>query len=182
MSGFDEIVEIAKTQKGYVATYQVPEVSSQLIAHHESAGNLERVARGIYRVEMMPTEEDEEFVIAYLWSRELGVISHESALSIHRMSDVLPRKTHVTLPPDEKPIRRQTPDWIVVHFGDVRSEDRQWSDVVPVTTPERTLIDVAADAIDPDLFDQALDQAKARGLVRSDFERRLIRELIMRRK
>lgn len=182
MSGFDEIVEIAKTQKGYVATYQVPEVSSQLISHHESAGNLERVARGIYRVEMMPTEEDEEFVIAYLWSRELGVISHETALSIHRMSDVLPGRTHVTLPSDEKPIRRQTPDWIAIHFGEVSGEDRQWFDVVPVTTPERTLIDVAADAIDPDLFDQALDQAKARGLVRSDFERRLIRELIMRRR
>ncbi len=182
MSEFSKIVEIAKSQKGFVATYQVPEVSPQLFAHHESAGNLERVARGIYRVEMMPTEEDEEFVIAYLWSREVAVISHESALSVHQMSDVLPRKTHITLPLEEKPIRRQTPDWITVHFGKVPGDDREWFGAVPVTTPERTLIDVAADAIDPNLFDQALDQAKARGLVQDDFERRLIRELIMRRR
>lgn len=182
MSGFDEIVEIAKIQKGYIATYQAPEVSSQLFAHHESAGNLERIVRGIYRVEMMPQEEDEEFVVAYLWSRESGVISHESALSIHQISDVLARKTHLTLPPKEKPIRRETPDWIEIHFGDVGTEDRQWYDVVPVTTPERTLIDVAADAIDPDLFERALDQAKERALVRPDFERHLIRELIMRRR
>lgn len=182
MSSFDKIVEIAKTQKGYVATYQAPEVSSQLFAHHESTGNLERIVRGIYRVDMMPPEEDEEFVVAYLWSRERGVISHESALSIYQISDVLPRKIHLTLPLEDKPIRRKTPDWIAIHFGEVGREDRQWYDVVPMTTPERTLIDVAADVIDPDTFDQALDQAKERGLVRPDFERRLIRELIMHRR
>lgn len=182
MSGFDQILEIAKTQKGYVATYQAPEVSSQLFAHHESAGNLERVSRGIYRVEMLPPEEDEELVIAYLWSRERGVISHESALSIYKISDVLPRRIHLTLPRDDKPVRREKPDWIAVHFGDVGEEDRQWYDVIPITTPERTLIDMATDVMDPDLFDRALAEAKEKGLVRPDFEGRLIRELIMQRR
>lgn len=182
MSGLDEILEIAKVQKGYVATYQAPEVSPQLFAHHESAGNLERVARGIYRVEMLPHAENEEFVIAYLWSRQRGVISHESALSIYQISDVLPKRTHVTLPWEDKPVRRAKPDWITVHFDEVGDDDRQWHDVIPITTPERTLIDMAADAVDPELFDRALTEAKKRGLVQPDFEARLIRELIMRRR
>jgi len=48
-------------------------------------------------------------------------------------------------------------------------------------TPSRTLIDVAADSIDPDVFYDALDQANDRNLVQDNFERALIRELILRR-
>lgn len=182
MTGFDQIVEIAKQQKGYVATFQLPEISPQLFAHHVSSGNLERVARGIYRITAFPNFDDEEFVVAYLWSKERGVLSHETALSVYQLSDVLPNQVHITLPRDEAPIRREMPEWITVHFGDITQEEQQWYDAVPVTTPARTLIDIAADSIDPDVFYDALDQARARDLVEDNFERSLIRELILRRR
>lgn len=178
--GYDEIVEVAKGQRGYVATYQIPDISTQLISHHVSSANLERVHHGIYRVTQFPVWEDEEFVIAYLWSREEGVISHTSALAIHELSDSLPSRVHITLPADEEPVRRQIPDRVEVHYADIPEGDRQWYGAVPVTTVHRTLIDIAVDAIDPDLFDQALSQAKERGLVPEDFERKVIRDLIMR--
>ena len=55
----EKIAEVAKSQKGYVATYQV-DVSDQLFRHHEQAGRLERALRGIYRVNYFPAEEDEQ--------------------------------------------------------------------------------------------------------------------------
>lgn len=183
MSGkFEDILELAKTQRGYVATYQLPAVSTQLVAHHVKSENLERIHHGIYRVTQFPVWDDEEFVVAYLWSKEEGVISHQTALSVHQLSDALPAKVHITLPADHEPVRRQIPPRVEVHYADVPEAERQWYGAVPVTTVERTLIDIAVDAIDPDLFEQALSEAKAQGLVPEDFERRVIRDLIMGRR
>jgi predicted transcriptional regulator of viral defense system len=110
MSGeFDKIIEVAKYQQGYFGTFQV-DVSPQLLKHHENAGRLERLRRGIYRVTQYPMGEDEEYIVAYLWSKEKGTLSHQTALALHDLSDVLPDKVHITLPPDEKPVRRQVPE------------------------------------------------------------------------
>jgi len=35
---------------------------------------------------------------AWLWSEQAGVISHQTALSLHGLSDVLPAQAHLTLP------------------------------------------------------------------------------------
>jgi len=180
MAAFDDIMDVAKYQKGYVATYQVPDVSSQIFVHHQNAKNLQRVLRGIYRAAVFPHEEGEEQIVAYLWSKERGVLSHETALALHDLSDVLPKRTHITLPTQDNPVRREIPSWLEVHFGEVPDADREWHDVVRVTTPRRTLRDVALDALDLDLLDQAIDQAKARGLVGAEIERELIHALITR--
>lgn len=172
----DKLSKVAKYQKGYVATYQV-EVSHQLVHHHESAGRLERVLRGIYRMTQYPIEEDEQLVVAYLWSKEEGVISHESALAIHDLSDVLPKKVHMTLPADQQRVRRKIPDWLELHFADIPEADKEWYDVVPTTRPIRTLVDVAAARIEPELLRQAVEEAKERRLVADDFEWELIAQL-----
>ena len=180
MDTLQQIQEVAKHQSGYVATYQ-SDVSRQMFSKHESKGRLERVRRGIYRVAAFPMSEHEDFIVAYLWSRERGVLSHETALSIHDLSDVLPTKVHLSYPVDEA-LPKGKPDWMRLHRMDVPNEDRQWYDAVPVTTPQRTLTDLAAAGFDPTLFEQALDEAIARGLVPGDFERALLIELVTRRR
>lgn len=179
MTTFDDILDIAGRQHGYVANYQV-DVSRQMFSHYASSGRLERVYRGIYRVSHFPTSENEEFIVAYLWSRERGVLSHESALFIHDLSDVLPRATHLTYPP-ENSLPDGPPDWLQLHRSDVPERHRQWYDIVPVTTPSRTLLDLAARGFSPDRYRQALDEAHSRGLIADDFERTIIFELMGRR-
>ena len=171
-----KLIEVAKYQKGYVASYQV-EVSNQLLRHHEQAGRIERVLRGVYRLTQYPTEEDEQLLIAYLWSKEQGTISHESALAIHDLSDVLPKKVHLTLPEEQSRVRRKMPEWLELHFADISEDEKQWYDVVPVTQPVRTLVDVAADRLEPELLRQAVEDAKKKRLVAEDFEWELITRL-----
>ena len=172
----DKLAEVAKYQKGYIATYQL-DVSGQLLRHHEQANRLERVMRGIYRLTHFPAEEDEQLVVAYLWSKEQGTISHESALTIHNLSDALPKKVHLTLPEDQRRVRRKTPEWLELHFADISGEDKEWYDVVPVTQPARTLVDVAIDRIELELLRQAVEDAKGRRMVDADFEWELIARL-----
>lgn len=169
----DKLAEVAKYQKGYVATYQV-DVSHQVLRHHEQADRLERVLRGIYRISHFPLEEDEQLVIAYLWSKEQGTISHESALAIHDLSDVLPKKVHLTLPRDQRRVRRKTPEWLELHFADIPDDDKDWYDVVPVTVPTRTLVDVAVDGIELEHLRQAVNDAEDKRLIGDDFEWELI--------
>lgn len=180
MGHLETIIDVAKEQAGYVANYQV-DVSRQMFSHYESQDKLERVQRGIYRVSYFPVSEEEQLIVAYLWSREQGVISHETALAIHDLSDVLSTGVHLCFPPDESP-PRDMPEWVTLHRADVAARERQWHDAVQVTTIQRTLIDLAAAGFDPDLFEQALDEAHARSLVPRDFDRRILRELMTRRR
>lgn len=178
MSKLDTILEVAQYQDGYIANYQV-DVSRQMFSHYASRDRLQRVHRGIYRVSHFPTSEHEEFVVAYLWSRERGVLSHQTALFIHDLSDVLPGMTHLSYPVD-KSLPDSKPEWLRLHRADHGDEDRQWYDVVPVTTPARTLLDLANDGFNPERFRQALDEAQHRGLVPDDFERTLVLKLMNR--
>lgn len=173
---FDKIIEVAKYQNGYIATYQL-DVTPQLLKHHEKQGRIERIRRGIYRVTQYPREENEEFIVGYLWSKERGTLSHQTALAIHDLSDVLPKKVHLTLPSDEKPVRRQVPEWLQVHFDDIPDDEKQWHDIVRVTQPERTLVDVAVDKLDIDQLKQAVEDAKRHGYVGQEFEWKLIRKI-----
>jgi predicted transcriptional regulator of viral defense system len=180
MGTLDEIYEVAQYQEGYIANYQV-DVSRQMFSHYEAADRLERIQRGIYRVAHFPTSEQEDYIVAYLWSRERGVLSHETALSIHDLSDVLPGKVHLCYPPED-PLPMGQPEWLELHRADVHEDSRQWFGVVPVTTPRRTLVDLASDGFNPELFRQALDEAKERGLVPQDFERTLLFKMMTERR
>jgi predicted transcriptional regulator of viral defense system len=112
-----------------------------------------------------PVGEHEELVTAWLWSEQAGVISHQTALSLHGLSDVLPAQVHLTLPAAWKKRRFRVPLDVVLHHADVTSEDRAWFAAVPITNPRRTLNDCAREGLSPELLRQAAQQALRRGLV-----------------
>ena|ERR1700722_9334588 len=103
---------------------------------------------------------------AWLWSEKAGVISHESALLLHELSDVLPTHTHLTLPAAWRHRRLRAPLGVLVYYADVPPEDRLWCGAVPITSPARSLNDCAKDALSPDLLQQGSQQALERGLVK----------------
>jgi len=78
-----------------------------------------------------------------LWSRGLGVVSHDTAISIHDLGDVNPRRVHLTLPPGF----RAKADGVVLHHGELGEGDTWAREGYRITTPFRTAIDAAASGV-----------------------------------
>ena len=164
---WDLLFEKGSAQEGYFTTRQAAEAgySSQLLLKHIRAGRVTRTRRGIYRLVHFPAGEHEELVVAWLWSDRAGVVSHQTALSLHGLSDVLPAHVHLTLPRAWRNRRFRIPDGVVLHHADVSPPDRTWCGAMPTTNPRRTLNDCAHEDLPPDLLRQAAQQAIRRGLV-----------------
>ncbi|MGE0322251.1 MAG: type IV toxin-antitoxin system AbiEi family antitoxin domain-containing protein [Polyangiaceae bacterium] len=167
---WDRLFETAAAQSGYFTTQQGAEAgySSQLLLKHLRAGRVARVRRGIYRLVHFPAGEHEELVTIWLWSEQAGVVSHQTALSLHGLSDVLPAQVHLTLPEAWRRRRFRIPRGVVLHHGDVPSEERSWFGAVPTTSVPRTLSDCAKGGLSPELLRQAAQQSLRRGLARRD--------------
>lgn len=164
---WNRLFEAAAGQAGHFTTQQAAEAgySPQLLGHHVQAGRVLRVRRGIYRLVHFPAEQHEELVVAWLWSERTGVISHQTALSLHDLSDALPARVHLSLPSAWHRRRFRPPPDVVLHHADVPARDRAWFGPVPITAPRRSLNDCARDGLSPELLRAAAQQALRRGLV-----------------
>lgn len=172
---WDSLFEVAQGQDGYFTTAQAARsgYSRPLLHKHLAGGRIVRARRGVYRVVHFPASDREDLVVLWLWSEQAGVLSHETALALHDLSDVLPNKAHLTLPAGWRRRRLRVPAGLVVHFADVGERDRTSFGAVPVTTPLRTLEDCIEADLAPGLLDQAIRQARRRGLITGAEEVRL---------
>lgn len=171
---WDSLFEIAGSQAGYFTTRQAAEVgySPQLLAYL-AGKKVVHVRRGIYRLIHFPATDHEDLVVFWLWSERLGIFSHETALALHDLSDVLPSRVHLTLPAAWHQRRLRVPSGLVLYFAEVSERDRTSFGAVPVTGPLRTLRDCLEAETDPDLVGQAIVQARRRGLITATEETRL---------
>ena len=164
---WDLLFETASVQVGYVTTRQAAAAgySSRLLLKHIRADRIARMRRGLYRLVHFPAGEHEEVVTAWLWSERAGVVSHQTALALHGLSDALPAHVHLTLPCTWRTRRFRLPTGVVLHHADVSQGERAWFGAVPTTTPRRSLNDCAREHVSPDLLRQTAQQAIRRGLV-----------------
>ena len=163
---------VAESQGGYFTAKQAEEAGFDRTNHayHVRAGNWEREHRGIFRLTHFPVTERPDLVRWSLWSRDRqdhpqGVYSHQTALSIHDLSDVMPSKLHMTVP---LKFRRnsKTPLALVLHHADLSSEMTEERTGFRVTRPMRTILDLSkSKELSPDLLAQAFVEARKRGLV-----------------
>ena len=168
----DALFEMAEGQQGYFTAKQAAEVGYQLgsQAHHVKSGNWVRVERGIYRLARFPRSAEEQLVIYALWSRNRagepeGVYSHQTALSIHELSDVNPAKLHMTVPAAFRR-RAKPPKMLVLHRASLDEKDIEQRQGFAVTRPLRAIVDVAsAESASRDIIEQALTQGRQRGLI-----------------
>ena len=91
---------MAVGQEGHFTTKQaaLAGYSPQLLLKYLRNGRITRVRRGVYRMVHFPAGEHEDLATLWLWSEQMGVFSHETALMRHDLSDALPRKVHLTVP------------------------------------------------------------------------------------
>lgn len=172
---WDRLYEIASVQDGHFTTVQAAAAgySPQLIAKYLHSGRIERVHRGVYRLVHYPYGDHDQLVVVWLWTNRAGVFSHDTALSLHQISDVLPAKIHITVPSPWKHRRLRAPARVVLHFDEIAEGERAWVGAVPVTNPIRTIEDCIKDHLSPDTIERAVMDARARGLVNRDAARRI---------
>jgi predicted transcriptional regulator of viral defense system len=121
--------------------------------------------RGIYRLARYPVTDRSELVLWILWSRDKkgnpqGVWSHETALDIHELSDIMPSKMHMTVPLRFRK-RVAIPKHLKLHFATLAKSDQETWQGYQVTTPLRTLIDVIEEGI---VSHEQIEQAIRDGL------------------
>jgi len=167
MSIRDRVIERAVEQHGYVTTRDARDlgIDPTQLRLMAARGRLERVARGVYRVPVLPRTEHDELAEAVAWTLGRGVVSHESALVLHGLSEVNPSRIHLTVPRDNHP-RAAGGDLYRLHRRVLQASDITEKDDLPVTTVVRTLRDCLASGTDPEQLRRALDQAVDEGLVR----------------
>lgn len=154
---------LAARQSGYFSARQALTVGYSYSAqnYHVDRGNWTKVDRAIFRLPDWPPDEHDSLVRWSLWARDKAVVSHETALDVHRLGLVNPAVVHLTVPPNFRP----TAPGVRLHHGDLPAEDVLDRQGFQVTTPLRTILDLAADHLDVDQFATAIDDALQAGLV-----------------
>jgi predicted transcriptional regulator of viral defense system len=157
----DRLYPVAEAQLGHFTTHQAEElgVDRRYLTHHLRSGNLERVERGIYRLRNYPRHPFEDVMAATLWVGEGSAASHDTALAIYGLADAMPSVIHITV---DRRFRGDRPG-VVLHKARLPNEDVANREGIPVTTPLRTLADVA---MDRSVAEAAASEALDRGLVR----------------
>jgi predicted transcriptional regulator of viral defense system len=167
-----DLYRIAEAQGGYFTTKQAASLgyASNKRAYHVQAGNWLREHRGIYRLTLFPEPERPDLILWWLWSRDrtdrpAGVYSHQTALSLHELTDVNPSRLDITVPPS---FRRgvPAPPILRLHYGRIPDPEREALFGVPVTTALRTIIDVWEEgSLTKDTLRQAFQQARSGGKI-----------------
>ncbi len=172
---WDLLYELAADQAGYFSASQARELgfTTARLQYHVNTGKLVRPRRGVFRLSQYPSSPLEEYVVHWLWSGKQGVFSHETALMLHDLSDALPAVANMTLPASWSRRRLRVPPGLRVHFAEVGEDDRMWLEHVPLTTPRRTLEDCVREEVSPELIEQALREARKRGLITPRFSKTL---------
>ena len=163
---------LAQVQQGFFTTKQAIHAgfAEKTHAYHVRAGNWIREYRGIYRLADFPTMDRPDLMLWYLWSQNRkevaeGTYSHETALSLHELSDITPSRLQMTVP---KHFRRNSriPEILELHRADLAGEDVQEMHGVRTTRPLRTIADVARSGrVDRSQLRKAVEEALRLGLL-----------------
>jgi predicted transcriptional regulator of viral defense system len=154
---------LAAEQGGYFTAAQAKGIgySYQAQAYHVAAGNWLRIDRGVFRLAEWIPDLHDDLARWTLWSRGRGVVSHETALSVHEIGEFESPQVHLTVPRGFT----SRDDAVRLHFADLPAADIVDRPGFRVTTPLRSLVDVAASGVDEDQLARAISQATTRGLV-----------------
>ncbi|PWU09816.1 MAG: hypothetical protein C5B47_02975 [Verrucomicrobia bacterium] len=163
---------VASSQGGYFTAKQAENAGFIRTNHayHVRVGNWERQHPGIFRLAYYPFPSRSDLILWSLWSRDhndvpRGIYSHQSALSIYDLSNLMPSKLHMTVPWKFRK-GSKIPPVLRLHFSDLQPSEIEERDGYQVTRPMKTILDlIEAKEISNGQVSQALHEARTRGLV-----------------
>lgn len=141
------LAELARRQHGVVSRRQLLELghARATISVWEKDGKLHRLHRGTYAVGHEALSWEGRLLAAVL-ANEPAVASHKTAAWIWGLLRTRPGTFHLTAP-----TRRHRKEPFVVHFARLEPEDVTTVNGIPVTSPARTVLDLAPDESPRDL-------------------------------
>ena len=172
------LFEVASEQGGYFTTDQARQCgySAPLLTHHVKGGRFIRVRRGLYRLREYPSSTREDLLAAWLAvGKDDAVVSHESALDLLDLSDVIPDAAHVMVPRSRRNLPKLPGVKIHTTVRALGLREVTYRDGMSVTSPARTartILDAAQAGTAPDQIERAVVQAVERGLATPDELRR----------
>src|SRR3954468_14692762 len=159
----EKLYRLAEAQAGYFTSMQAAAAGmdrSTLSYHSRPGGRFHRLRRGLYRLRDFPSTPHEHVMAAWLPLRDAGaVVSHESALELNDLGDVIPDAVHLSLPRSERGQRRRP--GVRLHTLARPPADKEVTEIdgLPVTRPERTIVDVLDTGVQPEQIEMAIEQA-----------------------
>lgn len=170
-----DLFQVASGQQGYFTSAQARTsgVSKDLVTHHVRSGRFIRVYRGVYRFRDYPDTPRGFVAAAWLAAgKDHAVVSHESALDLHDLTDVIPRGVHLTVPRSARYARTLLGVTIHTTSRALVPSEITIIDGVRVTSATRTIMDAATAGTSPEHIEVAVRQSLERGIT----TRRRLRE------
>ena len=161
---WEKAFEVAADRFGFITLgdfRRLGEDPARLRQWHKR-GQVERVGHGIYRFPALPATPLDAYMLATLWPRGRGVISHDSALELHELCDINPVKIHLTVPPQMR-LRRRGAEPYVVHKEHLEPGQIILYEGIRVVSPEHAILQGIASGVPRQLLEQALDTARRVG-------------------
>lgn len=162
------LFDIASEQMGCFTAAQAAACgyAPYLLTYHTRRGTFRRVHRGVYRFRDFPPSPREEIMAAWLAVGSANaVVSHESALELLDLSDVIPGAIHLTVPRVHRSLAKGSLPGVTIHTTTRPFEPADiWQrEGLRVTAPERTILDAAEAGTQPEQIEMAIGQALGRG-------------------
>jgi predicted transcriptional regulator of viral defense system len=165
MPDYEALFGVASSQAGHFTLEQALDlgVSKRMLSHHTKTRRFTREAPGVYRFRDYPDLASDVAVAWLFLQRRTGraLVSHESALNILELSDLVPRAIDITVDRARRPYADAAPVGVRIHTT------QEWpatSEIlhrrgVLLTGVERTLIDCILGATEGSMIRQALRNA-----------------------
>ncbi len=164
-----QLIKVAHSQGGYFTAAQALRsgYSYRQQHYHRQRGNWICVDRGVFRLRDYPASPHEDLIRWSLWSRNKkgiprAVVSHETALSLHELGDLMPSKTHLTVPPG---FRKKVPDGCVIHKAVLKNDEIESRPGFFLTTPLKTIQDIVVEWGNDEVTEGVIRDALKKGLV-----------------
>jgi predicted transcriptional regulator of viral defense system len=171
------VLALAAGQHGVVTRAQLLALglSSDAIEYRLRRGRLHQVGRGVYAVGRPQLTRHGTLIAAVLSCGAEAVLSHESAGELWGIRGRRLGPVEVTLPRSDR-----TRPGVRVHRRVIEPHERTRRHAIPVTSPVRTLVDLAH-RLDPHALERAVNEADRLDLVDPDRLRTALEALGARR-
>jgi len=166
-STYIKIADYAFEQYGYITQADAKKLglAPETLKKMAKRGTLERCDTGLYRIPSLNGTMFDAYMKATLWPIGVrGIISHETALMLYNLSDINPRKVHITVPKHYR-IRRKIPEVYSIHNTDLAAEKITKFEGIPITTAEQAIRDCYKAHASPVLMKQAINDAFRTGYI-----------------
>ncbi len=165
------LFDVASEQHGYFTVEQAHQCGFRwrTLLYHVRRGRFLHIRRGLYRLRDYPSSPRDEVAAAWLAAgRQDAVVSHESALDLLELSDVVPESIHLIVPRSRRGLHPLP--GVAIHTTSVplRPDEVATVNGIRVTVAARSIVDAATAGTGPEQIEMAVAQALARGLATPD--------------